>query len=73
MTPLPRLPLDGEPDGHEIEFRHTGMGTVSAVVFNDEGLKVDEVRGHSFREAYDKVRATYPQAMWDGLDDEEDA
>ncbi len=71
---LPNLPLDGSPDEHEIEFRYAGLGTVVAVVFNDYGLKVDEVRGHTFREAYDKVREVYPQATWDGLDvlDEEE-
>ena len=68
---LPNLPLEGSPDEHEIEFRALGFGRVAALVFKD-GLKVDEVRGSSFREAYDNVRDEYPQARWDGLDSEED-
>ena len=65
------MPLEGEPDEHTIEFRHVSMGSATAVVFVD-GMKVDEVRGQSFREAYDRVREAYPQAEWDGLDDEGD-
>lgn len=70
---LPRLPLSDAPDGEgadmQIEFRDRGLGVTSAVVFMD-GLMVDEVRGHTFREAYDNVRSQYPQATWDGADSE---
>lgn len=76
MMMLPRLPLQGEPDGHVIEFRSTGMGTMSAMVFNDEGLLVDAVRGHTLRDAYDRAREVYPQASWEPSwpdNDEEEA
>jgi hypothetical protein len=76
MMGLPRLPLpdapEGEGAGMHIEFRHHAMGVTSAALFADNGLLVDEVRGHSFREAYDNVRDQYPQATWDGAEAEED-
>ena len=69
---LPNLPLEGERDEHEIEFRSVGVyGCYTAIIYVD-GMKVDEVRGHSFREAYDKVRIIYPNAHWDGLDSDEE-
>jgi hypothetical protein len=67
----PSLPLEGEPDGHWIDFRHTGMGGFSAVVFDEDGMQVDVVRGHTFREAYDAVREEYPQAEWDESEEEQ--
>lgn len=71
MNELPPLPLpdarpDSESEGHVIEFRFHPLGAVTALVFDEDGMKVDEVRGHSLREAYDEVREAYPQARWDG-------
>ena len=78
MNELPQLPLpDAPPDeaseGHVIEFRFHSMGIVAALVFNEDGMKEDELRGHSMREVYDTVRSLYPQARWDGMKEEKDA
>jgi hypothetical protein len=48
------------------------LGAVVAVVFDDDGMKHDEVSAHSEREAYDTVRDLYPQASWDGVDPTEE-
>lgn len=71
---LPSLPLAGSrPDpaseGMTIEFRFGDYGVVTAIVINAEGMKHDEVRGHSMREVYDVVREQYPQATWNGGDE----
>jgi hypothetical protein len=69
---LPSADPDGEGAGLEIVFRYGVLGTVTAVLFDEDGMMHDQVRAHSMQEAYDAVRAAYPQAMWDGPDSEED-
>jgi len=39
-------------------------GACSAVVKNEYGDKVDEIREDSFANAYDVVSRNYPQAKW---------
>ena len=70
MNSLPRLPLEGEPDGRTIHFGFTTYGMVRARVVGEDGLIEDVMTGHSFREAYDKVRDEYPHATWSGEEEE---
>jgi len=66
MSGLPRLPLEGEPDGRTIHFGYTKSGMVRARVIDEDGIIEDMFLAHDMEEAYDAVRAEYPQAAWSG-------
>jgi hypothetical protein len=69
--PLPDAPADPQSEDLTIEFKHREFGGCSAIVRNEFGDKIDEVREDSFENAYYTVQRNYPQATWKGEDDED--
>lgn len=63
--PLPDAAPDPESEDYHIEFKRREFGAYSAIVRNEYGDKVDEVREPSFDEAYHTVARNYPQASWE--------
>lgn len=76
MNQFPSLPLpDAQPHPESedltIEFKHREFGGCSAILRNEYGDKVDEIREDSFENAYATVQLNYPQAKWEAPDEEE--
>ncbi len=65
----PALPLDHEADGTRVAFFTNSMATF-AQVWDEDGVWIDSIREHTFREAYDRVRSEYPGASWRPGEDE---
>lgn len=74
FPPLPALdaPADRDSEDLVITFVQREWGGWSAVVKNEYGDKVDEVREDSFANAYDTVSRNYPQAQWNPTEEDDD-
>ena len=68
--PAPETPPDPDSEDLTITFVQREWGAWSAVVKNEFGDKVDEIREPSFAMAYDTVSRNYPRASWSGEEDE---
>lgn len=69
--PLPEAPADPQSEDLTIEFNHREFGGCSAILRNEYGDKVDEIREDSFENAYYTVQRNYPQASWNNQGDDE--
>jgi len=69
--PAPDAPADPDSEDLVITFVQREWGGCSAVVKNEYGDKVDEIREDSFENAYDTVSRNYPQAKWTPAEEDE--